>query len=264
VDTLISFLLGESRRDHALQAPQAAGDAHRVASTLRRPTINPARRSVRAMTELLPLNPDELLTTTRAVRKRLDLTRPVPRDLVEECIEIAVQAPSGSNRQHWHWVLVDDPAKKKQLADLYGEVFDGYIVAPASASYQEGDSRAERRDAVSASAKYLREHYHEVPVLLVAYQEGRPDEMPVERQAGYWGSIVPAVWSFMLALRARGLGSAWTTMTVRREAQVAAALGVDPTKYAQVGMFPVAYTIGTDFKPAPRIASDDIIHWNEW
>ena len=216
------------------------------------------------MAALLPLNPDELLTTTRAVRKRLDLTRPVDRWLVEECIEIAVQAPSGSNRQAWQWVLVDDPAKKKALADLYGEVFDGYMQAPASANYPEGDIRAERRDFVSASAKYLRDHYHEVPVLLLPFQEGRMDGQPAGAQPGYWGSVIPAVWSFMLALRARGLGSAWTTMTCRREPEVAAVLGVDHERYTQVGMFPVAYTLGTDFKPAPRLDTASIIHWNEW
>jgi nitroreductase len=216
------------------------------------------------MSDLLPLSLDELLTTTRAVRKRLDLTRPVPRDVIVECLDIAMQAPSGSNRQAWHWVLVDEPAKKKALADLYGEVFDKYMVAPASANYDDGDTRAERRDKVANSAMYLREHFHEVPVLLVAYQEGRRDGTPSGEQAGFWGSILPAVWSFMLALRARGLGSAWTTMTCRREAQVAELLGVDHAKYTQAGLFPIAYTLGTDFKPAPRLDSSELIHWNSW
>ena len=216
------------------------------------------------MSTMLPLTPDELLTTTRAVRKRLDLTRPVERSLVEECIEIAVQAPSGSNRQAWHWVLVDDAPTKRALADLYGEVFDEYMTAPASAGYADGDSRAERRDKVADSARYLRDHFHEVPVLLVPYQEGRFEARPPSGQAGYWGSVIPAVWSFMLALRARGLGSAWTTMTCRKEAEVGALLGVDHTQFSHVGLFPVAYTIGTDFKPAPRVGTADLIHWNRW
>ena len=216
------------------------------------------------MADLLPLTLDELLTTTRAVRKRLDLTRPVERSLVEECIELAVQSPSGSNRQAWQFVLVDDAAKKKALADLYGEVFDEYMVAPASANYAADDTRGQRRDRVADSARYLREHFHEVPVLLVPFQDGRPDGQPVAGQAGYWASVIPAVWSFMLALRARGLGSAWTTMTTRREPQVGELLGVDHTRYSQVGMFPVAYTIGTDFKPAPRLDTASVIHWNEF
>ena len=216
------------------------------------------------MADLLPLTLDELLTTTRAVRKRLDLTRPVERSLVEECIEIAVQSPSGSNRQAWQFVLVDDAPKKKALADLYGEVFDEYMKAPASANYAADDTRGQRRDRVADSAHYLRDHFHEVPVLLVPFQDGRPDGQPVAGQAGYWGSVIPAVWSFMLALRARGLGSAWTTMTTRREPQVGELLGVDHTRYSQVGLFPVAYTIGIDFKPAPRLDTASVIHWNEF
>ncbi len=216
------------------------------------------------MTELLPLTLDELLTTTRAVRKRLDLDRSVSRELIVECLEIAMQAPSGSNRQAWHWVLVDEPAKKRAIADLYGEVFDNYMKAPASAAYTAGDTRAERSPMIADSARFLRDHFHEVPVLLLAYQEGRRDGTPSSDQAGFWGSVLPAVWSFMLALRARGLGSAWTTMTCRREAEVAAVLGVDHSKYTHVGLFPIAYTIGTDFKPAPRLDSTDLIHWNSW
>ena len=216
------------------------------------------------MADLLPLDPDQLLSTTRAVRKRLDLTRPVPRSVIDECLALAVQAPSGSNRQAWQFVFVDEPAKKQALADLYGEVFDEYMNAPASAAYQPGDVRAERRDAVSASALHLRQHFHEVPVLMLAYQEGRLDGEPVARQPGYWGSILPAVWSFMLALRARGLGSAWTTMTCRKEAEVAAVIGLDHTAYTHAGMFPIAYTIGTDFKPASRLDLDAITHWNSW
>lgn len=216
------------------------------------------------MAELLDLNPDQLLTTTRAVRKRLDLERPVARSLVEECVEIAMQAPTGSNRQGWHWVLVDDPAKKQGLADLYGEVFDSYMQNPASADYEPGDTRAERRDFVTESAFYLREHMHEVPVLLVPCYEGRRDGVPSGEQAGFWGSILPGVWSFMLALRARGLGSAWTTMTCQREAEVGELLGIPVEDYTQAGLFPVAYTIGIEFKPAARLEPEQLVHWNGW
>ena len=216
------------------------------------------------MSELLPLDPDQLLSTTRAVRKRLDLTRDVPRSIIEECLALAVQAPSGSNRQAWQFVFVDDPAKKKALADIYRAVFDDYTKAPASAAYEPGDVRHTRRDAMTESAFHLRDHYHEVPVLMLAYQEGRLDGEPAARQPGYWGSILPAVWSFMLALRARGLGSAWTTMTCRREAEVGAIVGVDHTMYTHAGMFPIAYTIGTDFKPAARLELSTVSHWNTW
>ena len=210
----------------------------------------------------MSLTPDELLTTTRAVRKRLDLSRPVERDLIEECIAIGLQAPSGSNRQAWQWVPVDAPETKARLADLYREVFDSY--EPRSAGYVEGDTRADRRSAVTASSVHLRDHLHEVPVLLVVFQEGRVEELPLGSQPGYWGSVVPAIWSFMLALRARGLGSTWTTMTCRRSKEVAELLGVPDDEYTQIGLFPVAYTLGTDFKPAPRLDPSSVIHWNSW
>jgi nitroreductase len=216
------------------------------------------------MSELLPLDPDQLLTTTRAVRKRLDLTRPVERSVIEECVAIAAQAPSGSNRQTWQWVPVDDPAKKDQLATLYREVFDAYSAAPASAAYEPGDSRHERRERVNESARHLRDHLHEVPVLMLAYVEGRAETVPPASQPGFWGSVIPAVWNFMLALRARGLGSVWTTMTCRREQETAAVVGVPHDRFTQVGLYPVAYTIGTDFKPAPRVELADRIHWNQW
>ena len=214
------------------------------------------------MTELLPLNPDELLTTTRAVRKRLDLTRPVERSLIEECIEIALQAPSGSNRQAWQWVPVDDPDTKAGIAELYREVFDSY--QPRSSGYVEGDTRAERRDAVTASSVHLRDHLHEVPVLVVVYQEGRIEELPLGSHPGFWGSVVPAIWSFMLALRARGLGSAWTTMTCRREQEMAELLGVGADAYTQIGMYPGRLHDRHRLQAGPALDTSDVIHWNRW
>ena len=215
------------------------------------------------MTELLPLTPDELLTTTRAVRKRLDLSRAVERDIVEECIAIALQAPSGSNRQAWQWVPVDDPQTKSRLADLYREVFDAYRAAQrrvtsraTPAPTAAPPSQRRRCTCATTSTK--------CPVLLVVFQEGRVEELPLGSQPGFWGSVVPAIWSFMLALRARGLGSTWTTMTCRRSKEVAELLGVPHDSYTQIGMFPVAYTIGTDFKPAARLDPSSVIHWNSW
>lgn len=216
------------------------------------------------MAELLPLTLDELLTTTRSVRKRLDLNRAVPREVVLECLEIAVQAPSGSNRQAWQFVVVDDAAKRKALADIYGEVFDQYMLAPASAGYQDGDTRAERRDAVSDSARYLRAHLHEVPVHLLAYQEGRTDGTKVSGQAGFWGSILPAVWSFMLAARARGLGTAWTTLHLMHEEAAAKILGIPYADITQCALIPVAHALGSSFKAGPRKPLDAILHIDTW
>ncbi|MBA3652727.1 MAG: nitroreductase family protein [Actinobacteria bacterium] len=213
----------------------------------------------------LDLTPDELLTTTRAVRKRLDLERPVERSVIEECVRIAMQAPTGSNAQGWHFVFVEDPAKKKALADLYGQNFDPYFGSAAPTQYPEGDTRGERQEFVRGSAMYLRQHFHEVPVMMIPCITGRlPDGTPAWIHASVWGSLLPAVWSFMLAARARGLGTAWTTLHLPNEREAADLLGIPYDKVMQGGLIPIAYTKGTDFKPAPRLPVDQIVHWNEW
>ena len=213
---------------------------------------------------MLDVSPDELLTTTRAVRNRLDLTRPVDRSVIEECIRIAVQAPTGSNLQRWHWVVLEDPEKKRAIADLYRRSFEVYAQQPGP-DFDLSDTRAQRRDAVRGSASYLAEHFHEVPAQLIPCSEGRlaPDA-PTSAQAGFWGSLLPAVWSFMLALRARGLGSAWTTLHLVYEREAAEILGIPYDRVTQAGLFPIAYTQGTDFKPAPRRDVGEIIHWDGW
>ena len=218
------------------------------------------------MAPLLNLDPDQLLTTTRSVRKRLDLERRVERAVIEECLEVAIQAPTGSNNQGWHWIFVEDPAKKQALADLYNESFRPYAAmgGPAAVQYKEGDTRGERAEAVRDSATYLADHFHEVPVLMIPCHWGRIDGVDSGSQAGYWGSLLPAVWSFMLALRARGLGSAWTTLHLPREREAAELLGIPFDKVAQGGLFPIAYTKGTDFQKAKRQPIADIIHWDTW
>ena len=213
----------------------------------------------------LNLTADELLTTTRSVRKRLDFDRPVEREVVEECLEIALQAPTGSNRQGWHWVVVEDPATKKAIADVYRANFDEYRNLPG-AVYKEGDSRGERMDKVRDSAGYLSDNFHRVPLMMIPCMWGRLDNASVVVGAGGWGSLLPAVWSFMLALRERGLGSAWTTIHLMNdgEQQVAELLGIPFDKVCQGGLFPIAYTIGTDFKPAKREPLDKVLHWDQW
>jgi nitroreductase len=213
---------------------------------------------------LLPLSSDELLSTTRAVRKRLDFDRPVPRSVLEECIDIAFQAPTGSNRQGWHFVIVEDPAKKKAIADLYGKAFDPYVNTPG-ATYAPNDTRTERYDKVKDSATYLREEFHRSPYLVIPCMEGRPPkDAPVFMQASMWGSLLPAFWSFMLAARARGIGTAWTTLHLAYEKEAAEILGIPFDKIAQGGLTPFAYSIGTDFKPAPRLDASSLTHWDTW
>jgi nitroreductase len=198
------------------------------------------------------------------VRKRLDLERPVEREIVLECLDLALQAPTGSNRQGWHWMFITDDDKKKALADLYRTNFLAYRDSGARPTYEDSDTRAQRQTAVTDSANYLADHFHEVPILMIPLLEGRLDNLPAFAAASTWGSLLPAVWSFMLALRSRGLGSAWTTLHLPSEREAAEILDIPFDKYTQGGLFPIAYTIGTDFKPAARIPTDQIVHWNGW
>jgi len=214
----------------------------------------------------LDLNADSLLSTTRSVRKRLDLTRPVEREVVTECVELALQAPTGSNAQGWHFVIVEDAERKAALAELYARHFDPYMEMMSGLSlWGDADPRTSRKDAVSSSAKYLRDHFHEVPLLVVPCIEGRlPETSDAFTQASFWGSLLPAVWSFMLALRSRGLGSAWTTLHLPSEQEAAEILGIPFDRVTQAGLFPVAYTLGTDFKVASRLPADQVMHWDTW
>lgn len=218
------------------------------------------------MTEyrVLDLTPDELLTTTRTVRKRLDLTRPVPLDLVKECLEIALQAPSGSNRQGWQWLVVTDPDLRARVGQIYKEVTDEYLASSGSAAKLFGDDpeRAGVQARVGTSVEWLGDHMGEVPVLMIpCIKAGRT--LPAGNQAGLWGSLLPAVWSYALAARARGLGTAWTTLHLQREAEIAELLGI-PEGMHQGALIPTAYFTGETFKPAAREPIDNILHVDRW
>jgi nitroreductase len=211
----------------------------------------------------LDLSPDELLTTTRSVRKRLDLERPVPLELVKECLEIALQAPSGSNRQQWHWIVVTDAAKRAAIGDLYRMAVEHYLASPASAAKQFADDpdRAAVQARVGDSVAYLGERMGQVPVLVIPCLRAR--RLPEGNQAGLWGSILPAAWSYMLAARARGLGTAWTTLHLMHEAEIAALLGL-PDDVRQAALIPTAYSVGTEFKQAKREPLEDVLHVDRW
>jgi nitroreductase len=213
------------------------------------------------------MDPDTLLSTTRAVRRRLDLTRPVPRALLEECLELAQQAPSGGNRQTWSFVVVTDPGRRAALAELYRRGWDRYVTeglveAPAPRA-TEPDARR-RQVAVASSARYLADHLGEVPVHVVPCIRNRTEGREVVVQASQFGSVLPAVWSFMLAARARGLGTAWTTIHLFHEREAAEVLGIPYDEVMQVALIPVAYTIGQEFRPGHRHGLDRFVHWDHW
>jgi nitroreductase len=211
---------------------------------------------------MLALTPDELLTTTRAVRKRLDFTRPVEREVLEECLVVAQQAPTGANSQDWAFVVVTDPQKRPAIADLYRRSWAIYF---ATVTYPPTDDpRRTVQERVYDSATYLAEHLHEVPALLVPCIWGRTDGQSVSDQAGTWGSILPAAWSFMLAARARGPGTAWTTLHLRYKQEAASILGIPYAEVMQAALIPVAYTRGTDFRPVAREPLAAIVHWDSW
>ena len=208
---------------------------------------------------------DYILETTRSVRKRLDFTRPVEPEVIERCIQIATQAPTGGNRQGWHFVIITDPVPRYDVAEWYRRSYAFYREEmdrrPAPPT---GDpARIARMRRVRESSIYLAEHMHEAPVLIIPCIEGRVENAGPMAQAGLYGSILPAAWSLMLALRARGLGSAWTTLHLRYEREVAAVLGI-PDQITQAALLPVAYTIGTRFKPAARIPVAEVTSWNRW
>jgi nitroreductase len=196
---------------------------------------------------------DHLLTTTRSVRKRLDFARPIEPEVIERCLEIAIQAPSGSDRQGWHFVVITDPALKLGIADLYRRSYARYAASGT------GTARPQLR----SSSEYLAEHFHEAPALVLFCYEGRPEQPTPVAQAGLYGSILPAAWSFMLALRARGIGAAWTTLHLRYEQEAAELLGMPPN-LTQAALLPIAYYTGDDFKPAARQPAAERTHWNGW
>ena len=207
---------------------------------------------------------DHLLTTTRSVRRRLDLTRPVPREVLLECIGIAEQAPVGSNQiSRVRWLVVDDPDLKSGVADVYHEAW-----APYAGRFDPGalDDRARR--TIDAAA-FIAEHLAEVPALVIPCVRRHrtvPDPavaMPHAPASSVYGSVYPAVWSFCLALRSRGLGSSITTLHLYGADRVAALLGV-PDTFLQACLLPVGYYTGDTFRPVPRPDPATITGFNGW
>jgi nitroreductase len=208
---------------------------------------------------------DKLLTTTRGVRRRLDFNRQVERSVLEDCVRIALQAPIGARDQKQHFVIVMDAGKRMKIADIYRGIALPYIEEREAfaASLEPGDPNAELILGNLGLAKWQAETLHEVPCMVIMAKEGRVEESDTFTQASFYGSILPAAWSFMLALRTRGLGACWTTLHIGDEQEAARVLGV-PDDVTQAVMLTVGYYKGETFKPATRVAPKDQIHWDSW
>lgn len=201
---------------------------------------------------------DRLLSTTRAVRKRLDFSRTVPRDVVLDCVRLSQQAPTASNTQRWRWLLIDDPQLKRALGAIYREGI------PAIRWSMEQTAHDDQTRDVYDAALWLAERLGDVPLLAIpCLAERLPDGAPLVVAASAFGSIYPAVWSFQLALRSRGLGSTFTTLHLLYEQRVRELLGLSDD-VTQTAMLPVAYTKGLDFKPGKRPPVESIVRWNRW
>ena len=216
----------------------------------------------------LDLTNEQLLTTTRAVRKRLDFDRPVDDDLIRECVRVAMQSPSGSNSMTMQFVVVTDAEKRAAVGEVYRQCYEMYKgmdgVYAGSIKKETAEEQAQQ-DRVATSADYLGENMGRAPVLILACSSaGRVDGAPGMMAASMMANVLPAMWSFMLAARSHGLGTAWTTVHLMMEQQVAELLGIPFDEVQQTCLSPLAHTIGTDFKPAMRPDPDSIIHWNGW
>jgi nitroreductase len=224
--------------------------------------------------DLVVRDPDLLMMTTPSVRLRLDLERPVDRAVIEQCLDVAVHAPNGSNTQPYKFLCIDDADRKLAIADIYRAAMKEFVSRPRTDAPEDTvDRTTEQQQRITKSVFHLRDHMHEVPVLCVPIVAGRTDgrgagahadRTSVFWQSSRWGSVVPTLWSFMLALRSRGLGSAWTTLTLLKEQEVADVLGIPYDQWMQVGLFPVAYTRGTDFAPTPREPAAKFLRWNDY
>ena len=212
------------------------------------------------------LTPDELLSTTRAVRRRLDLTRPVEPSLIKDCLQLALQAPSGSNLQGWRFVVVTDSDRRAAVAEHYRRAFEIYATLPIAAANVPADTpqRAAMQRRIMASAQYLADHFHEVPAYVIPCITPRTDHEPPVLQCSFYGSVMQAAWSFQLAARARGLGSCWTSLHLMFEEQVAEILGIPFADVQQVALIAVGHVKGGDFRPAVREPLADKLRWEVW
>ncbi|MGX4732896.1 nitroreductase family protein [Kitasatospora griseola] len=214
---------------------------------------------------LLDLDPDQLLSTTRAVRKRLDLDREVSRELIEQCVDLATQAPTGRNRQRWHFLVVTGTEQRLRVAELFRTALrTGGGAPPTARDHARMHAHPGSMERIYDGLQHLYDNVHRVPAFVIPAIEGRTEGASVLDQSMTWGSILPAVWSFMLAARARGLGTVWTTAQGPVERELAEVLGVPHREVMLAAFIPLAHTVGTDFRPARRIPRGQVLHWDRW
>ena len=199
---------------------------------------------------------DRLLSTTRSVRRRLDLEREVPEELLLDCIDLAEQAPTGGNQTSRRWLIIRDPDTKAALADLYREAGGDWIVENAERIAGTGH----RNERTLDSGAHLARNLQHVPAIVLVSIYGEHDS---SGRPGLFDSVIQAAWSFCLALRSRGLGSAWTTLHLGAADRVADLLDL-PEGVTQIVLLPVAWTIGDDFRPAPRRPAREITWFDRW
>ena len=187
----------------------------------------------------------------------------MPPELVRECLEIALQAPSGSNRQDWHWVVVTEAETRRAIGDYYRQAVTAYLASSGSAAalFADEPDRSAVQRRIGGSVAYLGEHMGDVPVLVIPCIAA--PELNAVNQAGLWGSLLPAAWSFMLAARARGLGTAWTTLHLVYEKEISELLGM-PGDIRQGVLIPTAFYTGDTFRSAPRQPLAEVLHIDHW
>lgn len=219
---------------------------------------------------------DTVLTTTRAVRRRLDFDRPVPAAVVDECLRLALQAPTGGHAEDWRFLVIGDSDLKRQIGALYRQAFEDQVLAPMRTDGAQssvvrgrlggvaGADVGERTARMLAGAEYLADNIGRAPwLVLPCATRPSPEHGASGTVSAVYGSIYPAVWSFQLALRSRGLGSIITTLHLHAADEVADLLGI-PDGTTQVALLPVAHTVGTDFRPAARRPLHEVAFRDRW
>ena len=217
---------------------------------------------VPSMTDIDVAATDRLLTTTRSVRRRLDFSRPVPLELIEESLTVALQAPTGGNLQFWRWLVVTDPEQRARIADVYVRAWNRYKAMAPAQQYGDGDPRQRQFQPMFDSSQYLADHFAEVPALVIPCLPDVPAEGSFFTVT-YLACVLPAAWSFMLAARSRGLGTTLTTLTLMHDQEMAGILEL-PDGIGHCALIPVAYYTGDTFQRVERLPVRTVAYLDRW